>query len=61
MVADGQWAVGAQSDEWGDEDAVVEGRAADGRRAELTLDELARGVDPHSGQGHRDEDDAELD
>ncbi|WP_399094112.1 hypothetical protein ACGH2B_24985 [Streptomyces sp. BBFR2] len=61
MVADGQWAVGAQSDEWGDEDTVVEGRAADGRRAELTLDELARAVDPHSGQVHRDEDDAELD
>lgn len=56
MVADGQWAVGAQSDGRGDEGAVVEHRIADGRRVELTLEELARAVGSRIGDAHRNED-----
>lgn len=56
MVADGQWAVGAQSERRRDEGAVVEYRIADGRRVELTLEELARAVGSHIGDAHRDED-----
>ncbi|MFD7070610.1 hypothetical protein ACFV97_25640 [Streptomyces sp. NPDC059913] len=44
MVADGQWGVGAQPDRWMDEEAVLEHRAAEGRRVELTVEELARAV-----------------
>ncbi|MFG2676392.1 hypothetical protein [Streptomyces sp. NPDC048445] len=56
MVADGQWAVGVQSDGRRDEDAVVEDRIADGRRVELTLEDLARAVGSRIGDAHRDED-----
>ncbi|MFE2944585.1 hypothetical protein ACFXKG_36945 [Streptomyces sp. NPDC059255] len=56
MVADGQWAVGVQSDGRRDEDAVGEGRSADGRRVELTLDDLARAVGSRIWDAHRDED-----
>ncbi|MCX5314750.1 hypothetical protein [Streptomyces sp. NBC_00154] len=56
MVADGQWAVGAQSDGRGDEGAVVEDRIADGRRVALTLEELARAVGSRIGDAHRYED-----
>lgn len=55
MVADGQWAVGVQSDGQGDEDAVVEGRIADGRRVELTLEDLARAVGSRIGDVHRED------
>ncbi|MGQ4352905.1 hypothetical protein [Streptomyces drozdowiczii] len=56
MVADGQWGVGAQPDRWLEEETVVERRATDGRRVELTLEELARAVGPRSEDAHRDED-----
>ncbi|WP_433855476.1 hypothetical protein [Streptomyces kronopolitis] len=56
MVADGQWAVGTQSDGRRDEDAVVEDRIARGRRVEMTLEELARAVDTRIADAHRDED-----
>lgn len=56
MVADGQWGVGAQPDRWLEEETVVERRAADGRRVELTLEELARAVGPRTEDAHRDED-----
>ncbi|MBB5939980.1 hypothetical protein [Streptomyces zagrosensis] len=56
MVADGQWAVGVQCDGRRDEDAVVEDRIADGRRVELTLEDLARAVGSRIGDAHRDED-----
>ncbi|MEU8507186.1 hypothetical protein AB0C40_21125 [Streptomyces brevispora] len=56
MVADGQWAVGVQSDGRRDEAAVVEDRIADGRRVELTLADLARAVGSRIGDAHRDED-----
>ncbi|MEV7085887.1 hypothetical protein AB0O07_08335 [Streptomyces sp. NPDC093085] len=56
MVADGQWAVGVQSDGRRDEDAVGEGRSVDGRRVELTLDDLARAVGSRIWDAHRDED-----
>ncbi|WP_329612540.1 hypothetical protein OG244_03910 [Streptomyces brevispora] len=56
MVADGQWAVGAQSDGQRGEDALVEDRIADGRRVELTVEELARAVGARIGDSHRDED-----
>ncbi|GGN51366.1 hypothetical protein GCM10012285_41410 [Streptomyces kronopolitis] len=56
MVDDGQWAVGSQSDGRRDEDAVVEARIAEGRRVELTVEELARAVNSRIGDAHRDED-----
>ncbi|MCZ1008402.1 hypothetical protein [Streptomyces lydicus] len=56
MVDDGQWAVGTQSDGRRDQDAVVEDRVADGRRVELTVEELARAVNSRIGGAHRDED-----
>ncbi|RPK48707.1 hypothetical protein EES39_09285 [Streptomyces sp. ADI92-24] len=56
MVADGQWAVGVQSDGRRDEDAVVKDRIADGRRVVLTLEDLARAVGSRIGDAHRDED-----
>ncbi|WP_406341384.1 hypothetical protein [Streptomyces sp. NBC_01578] len=56
MVADGQWGVGAQPGRWPDEERVVERRIADGRRVELTLEELARAVGPRTEDAHRDED-----
>ncbi|WP_260640526.1 hypothetical protein [Streptomyces angustmyceticus] len=54
MVADGQWAVGTQSDGRREED-VVEDRIAEGRRVELTVEELARAVNSRIGDAHRDE------
>lgn len=54
MVADGQWGVGAQPDQWPDEE-TVERRVAEGRRVELTMEELARVVGPRAEEGHRDE------
>ena len=56
MVADGQWAVGAQPDGHRDDGAVVEDRIADGRRVELTPEELARVVGSRIEDAHRDED-----
>lgn len=56
MVADGQWAVGTQAEGQRDGEAVVERRIADGRRVELTLEELARAVGSRFGDAHRDED-----
>ncbi|MGV9790995.1 hypothetical protein [Streptomyces sp. NPDC003435] len=58
MVADGQWGVGAQPDQWPDEEMVVKGRVAEGRCVELTLEELVRAVDPRTENAHRDEDPA---
>lgn len=55
MVADGQWGVGAQPDRWPDEQTVVERRATDGRRVELTLEELARAMGPRTEDTHRDD------
>ncbi|MEU2250951.1 hypothetical protein [Streptomyces sp. NPDC019224] len=55
-VADGQWGVGAQPDRWLEEETVVERRSTDGRRVELTLEELARAVGPRREDAHRDED-----
>ncbi|MBB4981510.1 hypothetical protein [Streptomyces nymphaeiformis] len=56
MVAEGQWGVEAQPDKWPDEDEAVEHRAADGRRVELTVEELARAVGARTEGAHRDED-----
>lgn len=56
MVADGQWGVGAQPDRWLDEEATVEHRVADGRRVELTVEDLARAVGARTEDAHRDED-----
>ncbi|WP_405848474.1 hypothetical protein [Streptomyces sp. NBC_01518] len=58
MVADGQWAVGAQSDGRSDEGGELEHRIADGRRVELTLEELARVVGSRMWDAHRDGDGA---
>ncbi|MEW5626528.1 hypothetical protein AB1388_08160 [Streptomyces hydrogenans] len=54
--ADGQWGVGAQSDRWPDEETAVEHRVVDGRRVELTVEELARAVGVRTEETHRDED-----
>ena len=56
MVADGQWAIGTQLDGRVDEVAEVEHRIADGRRIELTVEELARAVGSRFGDVHRDGD-----
>jgi hypothetical protein len=56
MVADGQWAIGTQTDGRADEVAEVEHRIADGRRIELTVEELARAVGSRFGDAHRDGD-----
>lgn len=56
MVADGQWAVGVQSDERRDEGGELEHRIADGCRVELTLEDLTRAVGSRVGDVHRDED-----
>ncbi|MGV4927607.1 hypothetical protein K2224_28915 (plasmid) [Streptomyces sp. BHT-5-2] len=61
MVADGQWAVGAQSDGRQDEGVAVEDRIADGRRVELTLEELARAVGSRIGDAQHDEGDTGAD
>ncbi|MFE9011798.1 hypothetical protein [Streptomyces cyaneofuscatus] len=53
-VADGQWGVGAQPEQWPDEE-TVERRGAEGRRVELTMEEMARAVDSRAEEGHRDE------
>lgn len=55
MVADGQWAVGAQAERQCDGEAVVGRRVADGRCIELTLEELARAMGSRFGEAHRDE------
>lgn len=56
MVDDGQWAVGTQADGRRDEEAGVEDRIAEGRRVELTVEELARAVNSRIGEAHCDED-----
>ncbi|WP_127360924.1 hypothetical protein [Actinacidiphila soli] len=58
MVADGQWAVRTNPDieEKRNGEAEVELRIADGRRVELTVEELARAVGSRFGEAHRDED-----
>lgn len=55
IVADGQWAVGLTSPANLEADTVVERRAADGRRVEMTLGELARAVGARFGDTHRGE------
>ncbi|MGC5564819.1 hypothetical protein ACPYPG_18555 [Streptomyces sp. FR-108] len=58
MVADGQWAVRTKPDteEKRDGEAMAEHRIADGRRVELTVEELARAVGSRFEEAHRDED-----
>ncbi|MFF0714034.1 hypothetical protein ACWEVM_21975 [Streptomyces bauhiniae] len=58
MVADGQWGVGAQPDRWPEEQTVVERRVAEGRRVELTVEELTRAVGLRTEDAHRDDDPA---
>jgi hypothetical protein len=49
MIAEGQWAV-ATPEGHRDEEAVARRRAADGRRVEMTLEELARLIEDGSGR-----------
>ncbi|MER0241698.1 hypothetical protein AAHZ94_06600 [Streptomyces sp. HSW2009] len=56
MFGDGQWAVGAQPGGGRDEGSTVEGRISDGRRVELTLEDLARAVGSRLWEARRDED-----
>ncbi|MFD7130589.1 hypothetical protein [Streptomyces sp. NPDC059894] len=56
VINDGQRGVGAEPDRWPFEETVVERRAAEGRRVELTLEELGRAVGPRIEDAHRDED-----
>lgn len=58
MVADGQWGVGAQPDGPWDDDTFVEDRIADGRRVELTVEELAHVVGTGFQDAHHEEDSA---
>jgi hypothetical protein len=61
MVAEGQWAVGTAADYGGgvgeecDGEGVVNDRAADGRRVELTVEVLARAVGARLPEAHREE------
>lgn len=55
MVADGQWGVGLAAPVEEEADTVVDCRAADGRRVEMTLEELARAVGARFGDAHRDD------
>ncbi|MGF1425491.1 hypothetical protein [Kitasatospora sp. LaBMicrA B282] len=54
MIADGQWAVHTKSCAERVQDAAVEARLAEGRRVELSLDELARVVGAGDLDAHRD-------
>nr|WP_203673461.1 MULTISPECIES: hypothetical protein [unclassified Streptomyces] len=56
MVADGQWAVGMKPDAARDGDAVVERRVSDGRRVEMTVEELAHVVGSRVREDHGEED-----
>ncbi|MFF4927153.1 MULTISPECIES: hypothetical protein [unclassified Kitasatospora] len=56
MIADGQWAVNTASRAEQAQAEVVEARLADGRRVELTLDELARVVGAADPGAHHDRD-----
>ncbi|MFE4972848.1 hypothetical protein ACFRAR_12120 [Kitasatospora sp. NPDC056651] len=51
MIAEGQWAVATGRAEHG-QTVMVEERLADGRRVELTLEELARVVGTDPGTHH---------
>ncbi|SDP41141.1 hypothetical protein [Actinacidiphila guanduensis] len=55
MVADGQWAVGLSAPADREEDMVAERRAADGRRVEMTVEELARVIGARFGDADRDD------
>ncbi|WP_435127172.1 hypothetical protein [Actinacidiphila sp. bgisy144] len=54
MVDDGQWAVDLAEPADPEADAVVERRAADGRRVEMTVEELARAIDARFEDTRRD-------
>ncbi|MCZ4122687.1 hypothetical protein [Streptomyces sp. H39-S7] len=58
MVADGQWAVSTTTaaDAGRDDDMAVQIRAADGRRVEMTVEELARAAGSQVLDPRRDED-----
>lgn len=55
MIADGQWAVGLTAPAEAEADTAVGRRAADGRRVEMTVEELARAVGARFGD-HRHDD-----
>jgi hypothetical protein len=54
VVADGQWAVGLFVPTNPGADTVAERRAADGRRVEMTVEELARAIGAQFGGARRD-------
>ncbi|MET8539882.1 hypothetical protein ABZW03_04380 [Kitasatospora sp. NPDC004799] len=56
MIADGQWAVKATSRAGWAQAETAEARLADGRRVELTLEELARVVGAADPGTHHDQD-----
>lgn len=56
MVADGQWAVGVTASRDDAVQIVVEHRAADWRRVEMTVEELACAVGSPFRRAHRDVD-----
>ncbi|QMU79036.1 hypothetical protein GXW83_28355 [Streptacidiphilus sp. PB12-B1b] len=55
MIAEGQWAVPTRPEPWleWEDDAVVRQHGEDGRRVEMTLEELARAVGSRVWQAHR--------
>ncbi len=55
MIADGQWAVGTRTVAERAQEREVRGRLADGRRVEMTLEELARAVGAVDPGAHRDQ------
>lgn len=56
MVAESQWAVDLKTAREHVADTVEARRAAEGRRVEMTVEELARAVGARFGDVHRDED-----
>lgn len=54
MIADGQWAVRTKTAAEYAQERVAETRVADGRRVEMTLEELARSVGAVDPGAHRD-------
>ncbi|MFJ6381400.1 hypothetical protein ACIQI7_15590 [Kitasatospora sp. NPDC092039] len=55
VIADGQWAVNTTNRTERIQDELAETRLADGRRVELTLEELARTVGAADPGAHRDQ------
>ncbi|WP_245204822.1 hypothetical protein [Kitasatospora sp. RG8] len=55
MIADGQWTVRTKTAAAHVQENAVQGRLADGRRVEMTVEELARAVGAADPGAHSDQ------